>query len=306
MILRRTFPLLAAGAALAAPLAAQPVTVSTVPMGGMVVEVPAGLSLVSSPFVGPIAFQGPVSVDEGIVSVVGEISESIGSLYAQVLSASNSSLEGRISSIVSTAFDGTTTTILFEESLGIGSGDVIAVRRFLTVSELFANSGVADNDSIVLLNPDGSSDILVYFFGNWYDQSAGFALADDYIIFPGEAVALTTANSSGLSLLLSGSVSVDPVTAFLPGNSLRTYVGSLDPLGNIGIGSIFTSLDSNDSLSLLSDPSQSFIFFAGDWYRADDGSFALSNSVAIPPAQGAVLTTGSSQFFTIPGVSLSY
>lgn len=60
-------------AALLAPLSlpAEPVTVSTVPFGGMILEIPAGTSIVSDVFIGSALYQGPIASIYGDGSVLG-------------------------------------------------------------------------------------------------------------------------------------------------------------------------------------------------------------------------------------------
>lgn len=285
MILRRTLPLLAAGAALAAPLAAQPVTVSTVPMGGMVVEVPAGQSFLSVPFQSSVSHQGVISSVAGNYLELPGISALSDASYIHVL---DGDAAGQVLTILSQVGD------LLEVNgvpLGLVSGATVAVRSHSSVAALGQLFSADEGDLIQIYNFDGSQLSGEFFPGfGWYSESQDDFI-DDLIIYPGESILISV--SSPRSILLSGSVSTHPVV-FPYAQGGASLIGTLSPVSSATISELFGGASSGDVVTLYHNVGgflQSFAsleFFEG---------FGFYDEVADDFADETSVVAGSGVFF---------
>lgn len=307
MILRRTLPFLSAGAALAAPLAAQPVTVSTTPMGGMVVEVGSGLNAVAINFVTPKTFQGEVTAaaDSSISVNSGDLAL-FTSHYVQVLSGSAAGAIVTVSSLSSGVL------VLESPISGLDVGDLVAIRPHFTLSQLQTSPELPTGAIISLYNPSGSVDSFEYLSaadlglptGLWADSS--FEDASSVPIFPGEGIILSNPGLP-VTLLVSGMVSTDPVR--VPVGPAFSYFSPLDPTGMGLLGDVFGTVPPDSLVTLFSSQSlggrQVFEAFDaslfglgdgvifGDAFGEDASNVVVSGSYSVvinPPASASVLT----------------
>lgn len=286
-------------AALLAPLSlpAEPVTVSTVPFGGMILEIPAGTSIVSDVFIGSALYQGPVASSSGDGSVeLGNLPAIEHPAYVHVLSGTD---EG----MVSTILDADNDSVTVETALNVEVGDIVAIRKHQTVGEFFAGAelSLSDNDRISLYNSDGTISVLEYFDGfGWYDRD--FNEADDVIIFPTEGFVINA--QSDVSVVLSGSVTTHPMKApFATG--LIAMIPTLNPAGAVTIGDLFGNELANDSTVTLYETLEGSLNPLGSYeYYEDfgffDRDFNAADNVLISVGGVSVLRSSNSGHISIP------
>lgn len=277
---------------LSAPLGA--FSLSTDPVGGTIIEIPAGISILSDSYLGEALFTGTVTG----VSPDGHIVELAGTpavqhpAYIHVLSGPDA---GRISTILDA--DGAILTI--ETALDLAEGNALVIRKHRTLGELFPQ-GLGNGGTATFYNTDGTIEANTYYkqFG-WYDSRD--QPADNLILFPGEAVVVNAPAST--SVLMSGAVTVDPVKVGF-GASTIALVGSLNPLEDARLDDLFASAATeNDTITLYENRNGGFsvssvhTFFEGHGFFTDAGE---PSDTGVPVGGAAVLRSSRAGHVTLP------
>lgn len=285
-------------AALLAPLSlpAEPVTVSTVPFGGMILEIPAGTSIVSDVFIGSALYQGPIASIYGDGSVLG-----LGNLPAIEHPAYVHVLSGTDEGMVSTILDADNDFVTVETALDVEVGDIVAIRKHQTVGEFF-QSGFASGGIVTFYNVDGSIITATFFEGfGWFDGAD--QPAEEVIMFPGEAFVLNNPSGASFPTIVSGSVNTNPVKVPISENTLA-IIGTINPVNSIeladlfgdslGSGGIATIYENDGNLQV----SNTFTYYS-DWgffNQTDDPS----DSFPVSPSTRIVLNPQKTGFIKIP------
>lgn len=233
---------------------------TTDPVGAMSVTIPAGTTILSAPFQSSIEFQGPVtSVSGSDVSFGSTVPALTGPHYLQIISGAD---VGRIYTIDST-LDSTVT--LVESPSALSVGDVVALRKYFTVSDLGA---VPNGTTVTLLNPGASPTIATFFFGSWTPSA-------DVHIAPGEGFVVNT--GSAFDVVFYGAVCVDDVVFEASAGS--TIVGNLNPIDgsqNILSGIIASAPNGATLTELVAGAPIVYTYFFGSW-NPDPSGIDISN-----------------------------
>ncbi|MCC5805428.1 MAG: hypothetical protein JJU00_03780 [Opitutales bacterium] len=276
-------------------LSAEPVTISTVPFGGMILEIPAGTSVVSDVFIGSALYQGPVaSVSaEGDVLGMSNVPAIENPSYIHVLSGDD---EG----MVSTILEADSESVTVETPLNLVEGDIVAIRKHQTIGQFFAGAALSDFDTVTFYNTDGKVETLLYFEGNWYDSETE-APSDNTIIFPAEAIVPSL--SAGTTLVVSGSVSANPVKVEFGANVVN-LIGGLDPVNSPTLNSIFLSALNDFETVTLYNNVNGTLTSTGTYLRFGDSLFDAftedpADDVSVEIASGAVILTSNKGYLHI-------
>ena len=283
------------GAALlpfSAPLGA--LSLSTDPVGGTLVEIPVGASIISDIYLNEALFSGSViSVSpDGLVVELASTPAVQHPAYIHVLSGPDA---GRISTILDT--EGPALSV--ETALDLAEGDALVIRRHRTLGELFPQ-GLGNGGTATFYNADGTFESATFFERHgWLDHQ--FKPAEDLILFPGEAVVVNA--SAPASVLMSGSVTVDPVKVGF-GASTIALIGSLNPVEEASLNDLFSSAATdNDTVTLYENRNGNFslssvhIFFEGHGFFTDAGE---PSDAGVPVAGAAVLRSSRTGHVTLP------
>lgn len=249
-------------------------------MGGMVVEVPSGLQMLSMDFQKPAVFQGPVGTISGSSVVISteELNVSAPS-YVQVLDGD------ALGTVVSVSSFSNGVLQLETPIVDLAEGDSIAVRPHITLSDFSTTPELSTNSSITFYGSSGTFETFTFFSGDflglpegvWADSN--FEDAGNAVIFPGEGFVLNNSGSP-VTALVSGVVSTSPVKISV-GPSF-TLVGALNPLGSSTIGQVFSNLTEGAIVDIY-----------GAGLTSSDSYFAL-DAATLGLGQGVVFT--DSQF----------
>ncbi len=269
-------------------------SLSTDPVGGTIIEIPAGISILSDSYLGEALFTGTVTgvSPDGLVVELPSTPAVQHPAYIHVLSGPDA---GRISTILDS--EGPFLTV--ETALDLAEGDALVIRKHRTLGELLPQ-GLGDGSTATFYNADGTieSATLLEKHG-WLDRQS--LLADDLILFPGEAVVVNA--SSPASVLMSGSVTVDPVKVGF-GASAIAIVGSLNPVEDARLDDLFASAATeNDTVTLYENRNGIFsvssvhTFFEGHGFFTDAGE---PSNTGVPVGGAAVLRSSRAGHVTLP------
>lgn len=267
----------------------------TDPVGAMVVQVPAGPSVLSSPFLNSKIFQGPVVAVSGTSVTLSSVPTLSGPHFLHVLS-------GNALGAVATISSSTSPSVVLENSIaGLAVGDSVAIVPHVTLGALFSTATLSDGDGATVFNTDRTTKALTYFEGfGWYDEN--FEAADDLILYPGEGIVVNLVAAT--ELVVSGAVSVAPVK-FEFGSLARAAVGSINPVAGISLAQLFgNSLADGDGISVFQNASGTltnvgnFTFFEGFGFY--DNAFELQDDFQVTPLNAAILMSGQNGAITIP------
>lgn len=261
----------------------------TDPVGGRVLDLAGGNQLVSVPFQNPKLIQGAVTVDGTSVTFA---SLPVIQLPAYIQVVSSASATGEVMTIAS--INGSTVTLL-DTVPGLATDDVVAVREHITMADVTEMFEAFQGDLVSLFDENGSQVVLEYFDGyGWYyavqDQNA-----DSFIVHPGEGFVYNA--ESPRSVVMFGSVSVDPVNYPVSGGRAINLIGTMDPVSGGAAGSIFGEVAEGSLFSTFETVNGNFQntalieYFAGyGWYDA----------VADQNADNYLINSGSAGVFQGP------
>lgn len=240
--------------------------VYTDPIGVVVHEVPAGLSIVSAPLLNEIIHSGYVQNVNGSTVDLSFTPSQVAdrATYLHVL---DGDAIGFVDTIIST--EGSAAELEFG-IVGLQPGDRISIRPHHTIDQLFEGQNPGNNSSITLYNRDGSTTGLTYFTGfGWYDSD--FELAGDSAIFPGEGFVLNT--SEPMRIVFNGSVSTHPLVVPVEGGKLA-LVGSLNPAVAKTVGDLFGGqLPNNSTVTIYQNQNLQLIPISGLTYFTGFGFY---------------------------------
>jgi hypothetical protein len=238
---------------------------------------------VSTPLIEATTIAGPATAVSGADVDIAGLPALTTSHFLLVTSGTAA---GQYESITGTSGD---TATLENAIAGLAVADTVKVIEHSTLGTLHTASGstIPDNTTLTVYNSDGSSDAYIAASNNWYNLD-GFALSDGVIIFPGEGVTMSFADSC--TLTFTGTVNTDPITISAT-SGVVNLVGSLNPstpASPDSIGSGLGTLDDNSTLTIYSNDGSlttlgTYILASGNWYNLD--GFALTDiSEAAPLA----------------------
>ncbi len=292
----RRFPALVLAAFLAPfSLPAESVTVSTVPFGGMILEIPAGTSIVSDVFIGSALYQGPVvSISpEDDVLFLNSMPAIESASYIHVLSGADQGM-------VSTILNADSESVTVETPLVLAEGDVVAIRKHQTIGAFFAGAAFSMGDTITFYNIDGTITSVTYFGSSgWLDSD--LQDGSDLLFLPGEALVVNI--SQAISIIASGSVNTHLVSREFVSGAVA-LIGTINPIGGGTLSELFSDgamvgdtvtfyENSNGTLFI----SGSYTYFGSSGYLDDELNSA--NDVKVPVAGAAVLQSGNSRLISI-------
>lgn len=263
---------------------------TTTPVGAVSVDLPAGNQLISVPFLESVSYQGPVT---GISSTTISVSSSVTvDLPAYVLVGSGAA-QGEVMAI--TSLNGSDITLDADVS-GLSVDDIISVREFMTLADFSAAINAVQGDLVTLYNTDGSLVVAEYFDGyGWYDASAD-ANVDSTYIYPGEAISLNAASARSATFI--GTVSDQQVHLNLGGNNVVNLVGSLDPVSDVQVSSLFQTPTQGDLMAFVETQGGSIVttslleYFDGyGWY--DAGADQNADSYSLSSGSGSVFQSST-------------
>ena len=245
---------------------------TTTPVGAVSLTIPVGTTILSAPFLTAVEFQANVdSVSSSDIGFASSLPTLTGPHYLHVLNGSDA---GRIYPIDSQTASSVT---LVDIPTALTSGDAVAIRKYLTVSDLGA---VPNGTTVTLLNPGSAPTVATFFFGSW-------APSGDIFIAPGEGFVINT--GTAFDLVLYGSVSVDDV--IFEADAGSSIVGNLDPVNgtNDVLTALLSSAPNGTTITELVNGSPNiYTLFFGSW-TPDPGTIDLTDLRTIVVNSGSDL-----------------
>lgn len=257
------------------------------PVGAMTVTVPAGFSIVATPFVNSPLYVGSFEGLSGnSVSVSNLTAGAYDSLhFIEVTNDTDPSdgidTEGLIIDVVSN--DGGSITLAGDLS-GVVGNESFVLRQHVTLEDLFADaSGLSPYSDTFTFYQDGLTKAYTTDgAGNWVDLSS-FASVSNVIVYPGNG--FVCGLQSSVTLTFFGAVKMTPTQIPVYGNSVVNIVSFLNPAAPQNIEDIDL-----DSLQQFSD---SFTKYTSDGSLAVEGAYTYGSGAIYDLSTFAVSSVSS-------------
>lgn len=303
---------------LATQVASADTTVSTDPVGYNVFSLPVGNSVRVNTFVQAKSFQGTMasvtSASNSVITVTGSgtilssgtynQTSAEPSYFVEVLSSGSG--QGLIADVISN----TATTITVAGNLasyGAGNGTSFCVRPHTTLSSLFpATSALTANvDSIKLFYPNNTSRSFIFVgSGSGWADSGTFADSGSEVVYPGQGFIITVGGARTVTVM--GSVKAGPTQVPVYANAVNVVgsfncnIGGTQILGDLNLPASFAK--NVDTAKLLNDGTlaATTAYLSDGSQMIDGGTFTPSNSVAVAPSSGLIISVGQTKNLVLP------